>query len=164
MGAGQTCANWNADALEWMLEAKPDVVITPATRDARVGLTEVTPPGYVAQWKALTDAGIPVVAVRDTPRHSFDPPACAKAKGVDAPECASPRLEMFSPAPPWTKAAGVPADVKFLDFTDYLCEDTTCPPVIGNIWVYRDFNHPTATYMRSLSPIVEEKVVAALGW
>ncbi|MDQ3785671.1 MAG: acyltransferase [Actinomycetota bacterium] len=164
MGAGQTCADWNADALEWMLETKPDVVITQATRDARVGLTEVTPPGYVAQWKALTDAGIPVVAVRDTPRHSFDPPACANAKGIDAPECASPRLEMFSPTPPWTKAAGVPAEVKFLDFTDYLCEETTCPPVIGNIWVYRDFNHPTATYMRSLSPIVEEKVLAALGW
>jgi peptidoglycan/LPS O-acetylase OafA/YrhL len=164
MGAGKVCADWNAEALEHVLETKPDAVIVQATRDARVGLTEVTPSGYVAQWKAVTDAGIPVVAMRDTPRHSFDPPACAQTKGVDAPECASPRLEMFSPTPPWTKAADVPAGVKFLDFTDYLCEETICPPVIGNIWVYRDFNHPTATYMRSLSPIVEEKVIAAMGW
>ncbi len=164
MGAGKACSDWNAEVLERVLEMKPDAVIVQATRDARVGLTEETPPGYVAQWKALTDAGIRVVAVRDTPRHSFDPPACANAKGVDAPACASPRLEMFSPTPPWTKAADVPAGVTFLDFTDYLCEETTCPPVIGNIWVYRDFNHPTATYMRSLSPIVERELLAALKW
>ena len=164
MADGQSCVDWNADAREWMIEEKPDAVITQATRNARVGLTEVTPPGYVSEWQALTDAGIPVVAMRDTPRHSFDPPACAHAKGLDTPECASPRLEMFSPTPPWTKVAGVPAGVKFLDFTDYLCLDTSCPPVIGNIWVYRDFNHPTATYMRTLSPIVEEQLLAALKW
>jgi hypothetical protein len=118
----------------------------------------------VSQWQALAAAGIPVVAVRDTPRHAFDPPACAQVHGVDAPECASPRLEMFAPAPPWTTMPGIPASVSFLDFTDYLCTDTTCPPVIGNVWVFRDFNHPTATYMRTLSPIVEEQMVAALEW
>jgi hypothetical protein len=58
----------------------------------------------------------------------------------------------------------VPAGVSFVDFTDYVCEPTTCPPIIGNVYVYRDFNHPTATYMRTLSPIVEERLLAALKW
>jgi peptidoglycan/LPS O-acetylase OafA/YrhL len=161
---GGSCAAWNAQARERMLAERPDAVITQATRDARVGLHEVTPPGYVAEWQALAEAGIPVVAVRDTPRHGFDPPACANANGLDAPRCASPRLEMFSPTPPWTKVRGIPEGVSFLDFTDYLCLETTCPPVIGNVWVYRDFNHPTATYMKTLSPIVEEQLLATLNW
>jgi peptidoglycan/LPS O-acetylase OafA/YrhL len=160
----QDCTAWNEKAHDEILDMKPDAVFTQATRDARVGLTEETPTGYVSEWQALADARIPVVAVRDTPRHGFDPPSCAQAKGPDAPECASPRLEMFSPTPPWTKVPGIPANVKFVDFTDYLCAPTTCPPIIGNVWVYRDFNHPTATYMRTLSPIVEEQMVAALKW
>jgi peptidoglycan/LPS O-acetylase OafA/YrhL len=161
---GGDCVKWNAEWTARVLEEKPDAVIVQATRDARVGLTEKTPPGYVKAWQQVTEAGIPLVAMRDTPRHSFDPPACANAKGIDAPECTSPRLEMFSPTPPWTTAADVPASVRFVDFTDYICTDTACPPVIGNVWVYRDFNHPTATYMRTLSPIVEEKIIAALKW
>jgi hypothetical protein len=54
--------------------------------------------------------------------------------------------------------------VSFVDFTDFVCEPTTCPPIIGNVYVYRDFNHPTATFMRTLSPIVEEQLLASLKW
>ncbi|MGB3443921.1 MAG: acyltransferase family protein [Actinophytocola sp.] len=160
----QDCSAWNTLAHNKILDMKPDAVFTQATRDARVGLTEQTPSGYLAEWQALVSARIPVVAVRDTPRHAFDPPACAQVHGPEAPQCSSPRLEMFSPTPPWLTLSGIPDGVKFVDLTDYLCAETTCPPIIGNVWVYRDFNHPTATYMRTLSPIVEEQLLTALKW
>nr|WP_280949618.1 hypothetical protein [Saccharomonospora piscinae] len=39
-----------------------------------------------------------------------------------------------------------------------------CPPVIGNVLVYMDDNHVTATYLETMSPIVETRLVEALGW
>jgi hypothetical protein len=40
----------------------------------------------------------------------------------------------------------------------------TCPAVIGNIIAYLDDNHPTATYMKTLTPIFEERFMAVTGW
>jgi peptidoglycan/LPS O-acetylase OafA/YrhL len=160
----EDCTDWNTRARGQILATRPDAVIVQATRDVRPGPTEETPPGYVEQWRTLSAAGIPVVAVRDTPRHAFDPAGCAQAHGPDAPRCSTPRAELYPATPPWTTAAGVPDAVSFLDFTDFLCDEATCPPLIGNVWVYRDFNHPTATYMATMSPIVAERLLAALGW
>lgn len=33
-----------------------------------------------------------------------------------------------------------------------------CPAVIGGVLVYRDRHHMTATYARSLAPILEQKL------
>ncbi len=160
----QHCVDWNAEAREKILAMKPDAVLTQASRDVRVGLTEQTPSGFVSEWQKLVAAGIPVVAMRDTPRHPMDPSQCVQEHGPAAPQCSTPRAELYSPTPPWLTVPDVPAGVSFVDFTDFVCEATTCPPVIGNVYVYRDFNHPTATYMRTLSPIVEEQLLAALSW
>jgi peptidoglycan/LPS O-acetylase OafA/YrhL len=160
---GQGCVDWNADARDKIIAMKPDMVFTQATHDVRVGLTEKTPPGFVQEWTALTAEGIPVVAVRDTPRQPFDPPTCVQQNGVTAPACATPKAELYADTPPYATAPDMPSGVSFVDFTAYFC-DTVCPPVIGNVWVYRDFNHPTATYMRTLSPIVEEELVTTLRW
>lgn len=160
----QSCIDWNTRAREKIIAMKPDVVLTQASRDVRVGLTEQTPTGFVSEWQALAAAGIPVVAMRDTPRHPMDPSQCVQVHGPDAPQCATPRAELYSPTAPWTKVAGVPPTMSFVDFTDFVCDPTTCPPIIGNVYVYRDFNHPTATFMRTLSPIVEERLLEVLTW
>ena len=52
-----------------------------------------------------------------------------------------------------------------VDLTDYLCPDGTCSPVIGNIVVYLDHDHITATYARTLALLLREQLadVSALG-
>jgi hypothetical protein len=54
--------------------------------------------------------------------------------------------------------------VSFLDMADALCDPEQCPAVVGNVLVYLDDNHVTATYMRSMAPMVEERLDQALGW
>ena len=39
---------------------------------------------------------------------------------------------------------------------------TRCPPVIGNVLVYRHMNHLTATYVRSLVPVLDQVIKKAL--
>ncbi|AKU17736.1 acyltransferase family protein [Luteipulveratus mongoliensis] len=46
----------------------------------------------------------------------------------------------------------------FADMVPYLCDDTTCPIVIGNIVAYRDSNHLTQTYIDVLRPILAKKL------
>lgn len=47
-----------------------------------------------------------------------------------------------------------------IDLREYFCRDGFCPAVIGNAVVYRDSKaHLTATYMRSLEPMLRERLV-----
>ncbi|MFC5141785.1 acyltransferase family protein [Actinomycetospora rhizophila] len=155
------CLEWNAAAIEHLVADPPDAVLAGATRDVRAGRTEETPPGFVAAWQRLDAAGIPVVALRDNPRFDWWPAECVETHGRGAPSCELPREELYDPEPPYA-ALDVPPNVGFLDLTDHLCTDTVCPPEIGNVMVYLDDNHLSASYARSLAPVVSLLFPAAL--
>ena len=158
------CPEWNEAVIAELAEMRPDVVVTMATRDVRFGLQERTPEGYVEQWRKLADLGIPVVALRDHPRYDYDPSECAHQKGIDAPECMGRKADYYPPEPPYASIPDIPPTVSFVDFSDYFCADGVCPPVIGNVLVYLDDNHVTATYLETLAPQMEQELSAALGW
>lgn len=159
------CKDWNAAATQEILELRPDAVFTTATRDVRIGLTEITPPGFIAQWRALATENIPVLAVRDNPRYDTSPSACVEADGPDAPQCATPRAELYAPDPPYTYRDDIiPPNVSFLDSSGYYCTPEICPPVIGNVLLYLDNNHLTATYLSTMAPVVGEAIEQAMHW
>ncbi|WP_026455518.1 acyltransferase family protein [Saccharomonospora iraqiensis] len=158
------CAAWNQWAVDEIIEMEPDAVVTVATRDVRVGLEEHTPDGYVQQWRRITEAGIPLVGVRDNPRFDFDPPECVQQHGPTASECERPRAELYAPEPPYARIPDLPEKVSFIDPSDYYCTDDRCPPVVGNVLVYIDDNHVTKTYMATLAPMLETRLTEALGW
>ena len=62
------------------------------------------------------------------------------------------------------EVADMPAMVEAtcLDLSDHLCNGSTCPGVIGNVLVYRDGRHLTATYARTMTPYIERGILAAL--
>ena len=51
-----------------------------------------------------------------------------------------------------------------LDLSDLLCEELVCPTVIGNVQVYIDTDHLTATFSRTLAGPLDEMLGAATGW
>ncbi|WP_090063418.1 acyltransferase family protein [Lentzea flaviverrucosa] len=153
----QGCVRWNDSAANEIVKLRPDFVFTLATRDVQVGLTEVTPPGFVERWRRLDAERIPVVAVRDNPRYGFSVLDCVQVHGP-VPRCGAPRADLLAPVPPYAHL-DVPANVSFLDFSDHLCTEDQCPPVIGDLLVNFDDNHVSATYLRSLSDVVEEALV-----
>jgi hypothetical protein len=56
----------------------------------------------------------------------------------------------------------LPSNVHLVDLSDYFCDATTCFPAAGNLMIYRDDNHITATYMRTLAPMLERELVGLL--
>lgn len=105
-----------------------------------------------------------MVAVRDNPRFGQSPSACVESRGAEAPECATPRYDLYAAEPPYEALPDLPSNVRFLDFSDYFCTAEVCPPVIGNVLVYLDDNHVSGTYMATMSAIAEKAITEALGW
>jgi peptidoglycan/LPS O-acetylase OafA/YrhL len=155
------CVAWNAAVADRIAELRPDAVITLATRDVRGGLTEQTPPGFVEQWRRMADLGIPVLAVRDNPRFAYDVPDCVRQRGRDGDPCGMDRDTVYAADPPYAQL-DVPPNVSFLDLAEFVCDDTRCPAEIGNVLVYLDDNHLTASYATTMAPVIEDQVVSAV--
>jgi len=160
----RSCIDWNSAVVEEILTTRPDAVMTIGTRDVRIGVEERVPGGYIAQWRKVDEEGIPVLAVRDNPRFSQSPSACVESRGATAPECSTPRYDLYAAEPPYEALPDLPPNVRFVDFSDYFCTAEVCPPVIGNVLVYLDDNHVSGTYMSTMSSIAEKAITAALGW
>ena len=81
---------------------------------------------------------------------------CLSAHLSDATACAIPK------APPAFNEAGVgqeeavtaSAGGRYLDSQSWFCARITCAVVVGNLLVYRDDNHITATYASWLTPVI----------
>lgn len=159
----RACLAWNDAAVQEIARLAPDAVVTMATRDVRRGLTEQLPPGFVTQWERLAVLGLPVVAFRDNPRFAFSPPDCLQRRGREAPSCGTARAAVYSAQPPWTRTA-VPPNVAFVDTADLLCGPQRCPAEVGNVLVYMDDNHVSATFAATLAPVVDQRFRDALGW
>jgi peptidoglycan/LPS O-acetylase OafA/YrhL len=157
------CVEWNDAAVQEIARVRPDAVVTLASLDVLPGLKERTPPGFPAQWKRVTDLGIPVLAVRDNPRFDFSMPDCVQTNGVESARCLVPRDTLYAAVPPYEKLPDVPEGVTFLNTADDICTATTCPPAIGNVLVYLDNNHLTRSYATSMAGRIESQVLGVVG-
>jgi SGNH domain-containing protein len=157
------CLAWNAAAADEITAIQPDAVVTLATRDVRAGLTEQTPTGFVEQWRRLDTQGIRVLAVRDNPRFDHSVPDCVQNHPDDIDGCGIPRADVYAPVPPWIDVPDIPQNVAFVDTADALCDPDHCPAVVGNVLVYLDDNHLTATYAASMADLIADQVHAGLG-
>lgn len=153
--AAPDCGIWNTKVVARLIDEKPDLVITLGT----FGNPETVPAGSVLQWQRLNDAGIGVLALRDTPWFPFDVPTCIARHGNGSRQCTISRPAEFEPDQrEW------PANTSYADTRDWFCTPAACPPVIGNILAYSDTDHITATFSRTLDgklePIIDEALRA----
>ncbi len=164
-GADEACQRFNEEGMARVLAMKPDLVLTTSTRTfGDPEAPEVLDEGWVRDVQRLNEAGIPVVAVRDTPRMPANTPECL-AENPQSPEvCGSNRAASFSPVPPTDAAADRLPGTRFIDLSRYFCADTFCPAIIGNVVVYKDDNHVTRSYMLTMAPFFEQEFLAATGW
>ncbi|MDM7989813.1 acyltransferase family protein [Arthrobacter sp. zg-Y877] len=153
------CNRFNEAAIEYALDLKPDAVVAVATAAMPETAADPLVVGLPEAAERLGKAGIEVVGIRDNPRFTFDMQVCAEQKGADA--CTIPAADKLSPVFPPTDYAG---DMAFLDFSDLICPEGTCRPVIGNTYVYLDNNHLTAGFTGSLATEFERRFHQVLGW
>ncbi len=159
-GESETCDDWNLDVLEKLVRLRPDAVFMTSTREKDGD--EYVPEGYVDAWRALGKENIRVVAVRDNPKVTFDAPECVELHGEDERKCWLARSEVLEVPSPTETLTSPPANVRFIDLSDYFCDAVHCRPVVGNVMVYRHLSHITGTFARSLEPMLTRELERVL--
>ena len=173
------CTQWRKAALKKIVSLRPDLVVI-SESDNLVGRplangsdTEegASPPVTIEDWRqglhrTLTYLGsndVKTLLIADTPRAPGDVPTCLSrmtAHSWAAHDCSISRNLALNFEARSAEAAAInelPL-VKVADFTDALCNSTSCSPVLFDHVVYRDSNHLTAGAVLGLVPLLRERI------
>ncbi|MGH8316023.1 MAG: acyltransferase family protein [Steroidobacterales bacterium] len=172
------CREWQKEAMERVIALRPTVVFL-ANATAHFGTASHVPShveydetfadleaGTRRTLTQLSAAGIPVVLMRDIPRLGFDVPTCLarsiRHSWYPGGGCPLDKSRAVVPAvfeSERAAASGLP-DVFFIDLIDHLCDAKMCPTRRGDLIMYRDNHHITATYAESFAAEIETALLA----
>jgi peptidoglycan/LPS O-acetylase OafA/YrhL len=154
----EQCTAYQQDVLERLLAEQPDVVLlSSASYDAPAGAVAEALARRVDQ---LRERDVLPVLVRDVPRPPFDLPECLLDNPDRASACAFDRTDALARSGTGhDELASIRPGLPVLDLTEAICPAQTCSPVVGGVVVWRDSNHLSATYVRSLRDLVEQQVL-----
>jgi peptidoglycan/LPS O-acetylase OafA/YrhL len=168
-GATQSCGIWRKAAVETIRKMHPDLVI--ASSSSIYQEKDSTKPIDPANWErgtretllAIAGDGIPVKVIRDTPHAEYDISQCLAQAAWDGRTVCAPlsRDSALSPLVYQAEVSGAAnlPNVKFVDMTDDICSPNICDLQRGNVILYRDSNHLTASYAESLSDALKKKLI-----
>ena len=156
------CGEWNDLLIDHLVELKPRAVFTSTTQIIPLG-REAILPGTRAAIARLTAAGIDVIGMRDQPRL---PSRSACQQTPPRAACTFDTKTIYQPrdinAGPLA-AERAPGRLLAIDLVGWICPDDRCRPIIGNVHVYLDINHLSATYAATMAPMLDAELQAA-GW
>ena len=162
------CRQWNDIVMPKLIADHPDYVFTTSTRPWNIKDGDVMPSFYLGIWQDFADAGIPVLAMRDTPwlvrdGEPFFPVDCL-ADGGDSISCGIDRSKVLSDRNPTLNYLERFPNLKPLDMSDAVCREDWCRAAEGNVLIYHDSHHFTKTYMRTMADELGRQIGAATRW
>jgi hypothetical protein len=113
-------------------------------------------------FAALSQQGAKVTFIRDTPHPNYNTLECqAQAEWDGRTQC--PPVIPATTLYPEIYAAEMRGgeglgNVRFIDLSDAICYTGQCPLELGGMIVYRDGDHLTATFDRSLAGVLFEQL------
>jgi peptidoglycan/LPS O-acetylase OafA/YrhL len=158
------CHTFNEAVTDYALRLSPDAVLTVGSRTAWSSPEEQVPAGFEAAIAPLLDAGIPVVALRDTPRFEEDMAECTARNAAEPSVCDVPVAQVLPPSSPLAAVAARVPGLEYLDLTDLVCAEATCHGIVGNVRVFMDRDHLSKSYVETTVPVFSERLRDALGW
>ncbi len=124
------------------------------------------PTSFQKAWEPIIAAGSRIAVIADNPDSSKEALECMTrvATGGDKTgDCSTARAYGFRVADPQVAAAQLVPGITVIDLTDYYCTADSCPSVIGDVIVYRDRGHITATFAATLAGPLEAGIKRALS-
>ena len=159
------CAEWTENVIDYLAGERFDLVLVGASPNHLAGpdvsaldSRDELAPGVRRALDAVARGGHRVVVLRATPWQRRNPRDCVAVESPPYEACAAPRAKAL-----WRDALLMAAEAgghPVADLTDLFCPGERCPPIIGNVFVYRDAHHITASYMRTLAPMLAERLAA----
>jgi len=158
------CEQWREGVMERIEQEQPDLVILAGYHNPERVLGEKE--DLEEQWRdGLTSTlsrieGPEVAVMREVPHQERTPTHCLAKNLEHADRCAEPRESAFNAPLRHAEEDAVAAagpHARLVDLTPFLCNEQTCPTIIGNTVVFRDNHHLTDTFSRQMAePMWEE--------
>lgn len=118
--------------------------------------------GLVSAWQPLIKQGIPILVIKDNPMPIPDVIRCLETKTLA--KCSVLRNSAIPFDPQVQATIQIKSKlVKIVNFDNVYCDSKVCFPVIGKVVVYRDANHLTSTFARTLAQYLKPKIDAGLS-
>ncbi|GAA4685962.1 Peptidoglycan/LPS O-acetylase OafA/YrhL, contains acyltransferase and SGNH-hydrolase domains [Promicromonospora umidemergens] len=166
------CGTYNEALLAELLEVRPDAVITSQVHDTAYDATgelteDAMTEGLTSYWSQLEESGTDVIALLDNPQPHDVPVGgsevymCVAEFPDQLDRCAfsSPERATSGGSGAQVAAAAEVEDADVVDMNDLVCNEDVCPAVIGGVLVYRQGSHLTDSYVRSMTPVLEERLL-----
>jgi hypothetical protein len=167
--APSSCVTWRTNILKVIQKEHPALVLVAerTTHVFSIGTTLVTANQWVAGLektiRLLQSATTRVVVIGDTPAfaNAALPAACLSVHPTNVQLCSTP---LMNKDPSWLahsgaeKTAVIATRAGYINPVQWLCDAKTCSPIVGNMVVYWDWSHLTATYSSYLSHVMGTRI------
>ena len=165
------CTEWQSKVLATIQDLKPDAIITtdqwkPAVVDGKKSdfdtpfMWEKEFPIALAHLNNMTKK---LIVIGNNPSLSEDPVSCASKPKVNIVLCASGRTQADNARYNKTEQSATKSlGGTYIDTVAWACTPLLCPIVIANKLAYFDQWHFSESYVKYLSPSLEQKVLLAL--
>ncbi|XNZ01052.1 acyltransferase family protein [Micrococcus luteus] len=153
------CTRWNENVMEEIEAEQADIIITSTAQHLDADGSSSSD-GLAEAWRKLADNADHVIALTDPPHAEQPIPECVERNSDDIVACTWDREQGLqeSGTPDILAAAEEVPGMEVIDLNDFICPGPVCAPVVGNALVYMDSNHMTATFSRSLSEAMGERL------
>jgi len=160
------CDTWRSRTIARIVSLKPDLVVVGQSEN--VASSSVPPSTYASatvqtlnQLKTRTQTRVEFV--QDLPVPNFDAPTCIADHLSDVSRCTFALDKAFRYPDRHQAMIAVlrQAGIPVLDPAPWLCTSQRCPAVVGNLLVYRNDTHVTASFSRWLTPMVAPLLTGA---
>ena len=157
------CDRWKRAELAHMAALHPAVVILGFSREYGIPDDHVvvdSPAWLSGLSKMITtiqnSTGAHVVLMGDDPYPQQSVPQCLSMHLSDTPACSIPKhYPYYNPGGiGQEQAVAASTGAGYVDTDPWFCIATTCTVIVGNLLVYRDDNHISASYADWLTPAV----------
>jgi peptidoglycan/LPS O-acetylase OafA/YrhL len=154
----KNCPIWVGNVSEQLEKESYDIIITSQRAGVEwVGGNGQAISGLSKLWADLVSSGNRIITIKDSPNPGQNNVACL----LTGAKCKFERSSALKFDPQLDAASSNP-QVTLIDFDNVYCDATECLPVIGNAVVYRDDNHLTDTFARTLAPAIESEIFRVL--
>jgi hypothetical protein len=156
------CVAWRANVATRLAAERPALVVMSSYRYRQTGAwagvdaNQAWRQGLDTTLTMLGPLAPSVLVLGDTPTPGQDVPGCLSANLGNVPACVTPRAEAVrDDRLAIEQEVAAAHGASFVSTSDWLCSPTECPVIVGDVLVYRDANHLTATAAAWLAPYVE---------
>ncbi|MBN9655082.1 acyltransferase [Halobacillus sp. GSS1] len=156
------CDDWFESVMDELSTSDPDLIFSVGDVGSPKEDFDLVSEGFVEAWEYFNEENIPLLLVRDTPWYKESTLDCINENTENPGECKVARDEVIRDPSPLSME-NPPPNVTTVDVTDSFCDDDYCYYIVGNVVTHFDSNHMTATFSRTLAPIMEEEILEPLN-